>query len=422
MTDISKLAKLSGIDAQKTATQMFGMAVEQFGASPLTKIINDATGNSSSARKKDGSWYASSYASSMVNSQFRPKLKFLFRVEFLFHPDVLKAYGGQAKWQNNFSFLVKSVDRPKIDFEYEEVNKYNFRTKILKRIVHKDLSMSFIDDVGNNSYEFFRFMMMVHSPITRRSIYASQDITKAHATYTDGSGMVFTEGLGKSNDYAHRGVVNTDAGQPIQAIKVTQLFVNQTEKLDSSTKQVSFFFINPRMVSFDLDELNHESSEHNSFTMNFDFDFMVMSKMDSMEKLDTKKMVPPAGTAPGDAVPYGTGDKKTSASDPYTSLLAGIGGKAAQKLTSELLGKNIRKIPGLGSVADTLSSAASGLVSRGISDGVGLAVNSVKQSFARPSAAVVSDSSVAGSVHADYSTSTKSGFGADQASASNGSA
>lgn len=410
MADISSLLSQSGIDAQRTATEVFGAAVEDFGAGKLNEILRSSTGTGGTpaVNRNDGSWYATSYAHSLANSQFRPKMKFLFRVEFLFKDGVLEQFG-RADWQRNFTFLIKSVDRPKVDFEYEDVNQYNFRTKVLRQIKHRELTMTFIDDVGNNVYEFFRFMMMVHSPITRRSVYATQSIADAHVAYTTGSGMEFSQGLGDINDFAHRGAIGTDIGNVIQAIKVTQLFLNQTNQLDSATKQVSFFFINPRMVSFDLDDVNHEVSEPNLFTMQFDYDFMVMSKMDPLEVLPAEKQLPPKGSAPGDAVPVSSGGSSSSGSNnPYTAILAGVAGKAAQKITSSSIGKVVRQVPGLGSVADTLGNIATSMTK-----------SVVNQSIARPTRDVLVDSTTAGTDYAKYTTSI-GGFGPNQPAPTNG--
>lgn len=410
MADISQLVKASGIDAKRTAVELFGMAVEDFAAKPLNEALRTITGQPENppVDRNDGSWYATSYAHSLANSQFRPKMKFLFRVEFLFKDGVLEQFG-RTDWQRNFTFLIKAVDRPKVDFEYEEVNQYNFRTKVLKQIKHRELTMTFIDDVGNNVYEFFRFMMMVHSPITRRSVFATQNIADAHVAYSTGSGMEFSEGLGDINDFAHRGAIGTDIGNVIQAIKVTQIFLNQTNQLDDAAKQVSFFFINPRVVSFDLDDVNHEVSDPNLFTMQFDYDFMVMSKMDPLEVLPPEKQLPPKGSAPGEAGPVApSSSQQAGANNPYTAILAGVGARAAQRVTSETIGRVIRQVPGLGSVASTLGGIVQGITRQAI-NGIG----NVNQSFARPSRDVVVDSSTPGADKAKYTTSTGS-FGADQ--------
>jgi hypothetical protein len=282
----------------------------------------------------------------------------------------------------------------------------------LKNIKHRELTMTFLDDVGNNVYEFFRFMMMVHSPITRRSATAGFDIASAYATYSAGNGMLFTDGIsdpGVTNDFAHRGVIDTDMGGIIQAIKITQVFVDPsvTNGLSSAAKEVAFFFVNPRVVSFDLDDMNHEVSEANLFTMQFDYDFMAMTPMRVLQPLDPSKAMAPWKDAPGDIAPPATsGDQNAvGTNNPYTSILAGIAGRAAQKLTSETLGRAIRTVPGLGSVATTISGLSQG-VARDAVLGVGTTIN---QSFARPSRAAVYDSTVITPIPATYITSTGDG-------------
>jgi hypothetical protein len=406
MADIKQLLRASGIDAERTATDLFGNAVEQFAAGPLNDALKNAFGSGQPAtvNRNDGSWYATSYAHSLANSQFRPKLKFLFRVEFLFKPEILEQFGAQsAEWAKNFSFMIKTVDRPKVDFEYDEINQYNFRTKVLKQIKHRALTMTFMDDVGNNVHEFFRFMMMVHSPITRRSVGASFDIAAATALYTTGSGMKFSDSPSATTDFAHRGVMKSDVGNAIQAIKITQMFVQpgSPTALDTSAKEVAFFFINPRVESFDLDDLSHETSDINLFTMQFDYDFMVMSDMRTLETIDASKAMPPVGSAPGDAAPTGRapGSKNPQGEPGFGSFasrtLSAIGGRAAQKLTNEVLGRRIRQVPGLGSVADALG----GIVNRGVTGTLG----GISQSFAAPTRSIITDRATAG---ADFPTST----------------
>ncbi len=410
MADISQLVKSAGIDAKRTAVETFGMAVEDFAGTPINDYLRTVSGQNETAQvnRNDGSWYASSYAASLANSKFRPKLKFLFRVEFLFDDKVAAQFGisNTQEWKRNFTFLIKSVDRPKVDFEYEEINQYNFRTKVLKAIKHRELTMTFMDDVGNNVYEFFRFMMMVHSPITRRSANASQDIAKAYTAYT-GSGMEFTNEFGNVNDFAHRGTVNTALGNVIKAIKVTQFWLNNAEAITSAAHQVSFFFINPRVVSFDLDDVNHETSDPNLFTMQFDYDFMVMSKNDALEKLDASKKLPPVGSAPGDAGPPANSSQSSQGgNNPYSSILTGAAGRATQKLSSETIGRVVRQVPGLGSVAGTISGISGNMTKNFLTKGI-------NQAFARPTRGLVVDNSTVGADSATYATASGS-FGPGQ--------
>lgn len=416
MPDISDLARIAGVVPERTATQLFGMAVEEFAAQPINTVLQSALGTGEQpVNRNDGSWSATSYAAAFVNSQLRPKLKFMFRVEFLFKPNVLEQFASlSATWKNNFAFMVKSVDRPKVDFEYEDINQYNFHTKVLKRISHKELTITFMDDVGNNVHEFFRLMMMIHSPITRRSAGNAGGLADSNAPYGVGNGMLFSDDLMNINDFANRGVLSTDVGNAIQAIKVTQLYIQPGRSridLDTGAKEVSFLFVNPRIVAMDLEDLNHEANEANSFIMQFDYDFMIMGEQETFSGIPPEKSVPPVGTAPGEPSPTGAalgGLNEIGGNNPYTALLAGVGARAAQRITSETLGRSLRTIPGLGSVGDTLGGLVQGITRDRIN-----AFGNINQSAARPTRDVVMDASTAGRDSSSYSTSTGS-FGIDQ--------
>jgi hypothetical protein len=134
----------------------------------------------------------------------------------------------------------------------------------------------------------------------------------------------------------------------------------------------------------------------NLFTMQFDYDFMVMSDMRNLEPLPEGKGMPPVGGAPGEAAPTGRAPGSLNpqgGGDFYSRTLAAIGGRAAAKLTNEALGKYIRQVPGLGSVADTIG----GLVTQNVGGailGVGGAIN---QSFAAPTRDLVVDRSTVSS-------------------------
>ena len=421
MADISGLLKVSGINLERTATDIFGAVVEDFSKSTLEPGLRSVFGVSEQPLpdRNDGSWYATSYAHSLANTNTRPKLKFLFKVEFLFRKEIVEMYPNLAL--NNFVFSIKSVDRPKVDFEYEEVNRYNFRTKVLKQIKHRELTMSFHDDVGNQVYEFFRTMMLVHSPITRRSVGASHNIADQAASYATGHGMLFTNDKSSKVDFAHRGVINTEIGNAIQAIKIKQIFLQPSGNIHETAKEVAFFFMNPRVVSFDLDDVSHEVSDPNVFTMQFDYDFMVMSDMSTLQPIDTSKALAALPGAPSEPSPAQGASTSTSSGgglgDKITDMISSIGGRAAQKITSETVGKVLRSVPGLGGLASTVGSIANSVVRNGISNTVGTVQRSVSSptglfgsaniiSPANPS--IINDSSVIGGATYGLNTSNQS--------------
>ena len=202
---------------EKSATEKFGSVVDDFAKDKLSAAFGQKKQDGKqSANRNDGSWYATSYAASLAGHDYRPKLKFMFKVEFIFAQWAIQKFPDAFKdlQRNSFTFMVKQVDRPKIDFEYEEdINMYNFRTKVLKKIKHRPLTMIFMDDVGNRVFDFVRLLMMIHQPITEKSPLrdnSNRPPKPSSQTLPNGSGMAFSNHDRRSSgDNAHRGVVNS---------------------------------------------------------------------------------------------------------------------------------------------------------------------------------------------------------------------
>ena len=284
--DIKNLAQRSGVNLDLRALNTFGAAVEDFKRGGAIRSPPISSPEQQSTTPPNTTYSSASYAAALAGgTNWRPKLKFLFKVEFFFTQEakiLLNALTGATVNEldnNEFTFLIKTVDRPKIDFDYEDdVNMYNFRTKVLKKIRHRELTMTFMDDTGNRVINFFDNMMLLYSPITRRAINRIDQYGKPEP-YTKnepGSGMVFSSGtdVAAGGDLSHRGVINSPVGNAIESIRVKQMFVDLSAVPGDNLKQVCFDFINPRIVSFDLDDLSHETSEINLLTMQFDYDWM----------------------------------------------------------------------------------------------------------------------------------------------------
>lgn len=415
----------SQISLEKAATDSFGAVVEDFTRSTFSGA-GGAAGSQQQVNRNDGSWYSTSYAATLSGgSNYRPKLKFLFKVQFVFTEAAKQAYPAVfgSKSANDFTFMIKSVDRPKVDFEYEEdVNMYNFRTKVLKRIRHRDLTLTFMDDTGNRVFDFFRTLMMVHSPITRGQTL--RDGTLAYSSeslkLTRSSGMSFAGQLG---DSANRAVVNSTFGNSIEAIRVQQIFVDPSGSLETATKMVSFDFINPRIVSFDLDELSHEANDVNLLTMIFDYDWMEMVKVGSLGTAgapygdDQRQLVFPKGLngAPSDITPNRSsgvgsplqgGNKGSSGFiGSVTNSVSAVLGRSTSQLTSDIIGKAVQNVAGNnrfgtalgGIVSASVSGPIGGIVAGATRDRLGGLTSNLTSTDARATSRILSDSSTAGS-------------------------
>lgn len=429
--EISQIIRSTGNQLERQATSAFGAAVEDFVRGGLG-IARPGTGLPlpGELQPRTTIWDATSYAAALAGAtEFRPKLKFLFKVQFFFTPEIVQAFPDLAR--NDYTFMIKMVDRPKVDFEYEDdVNQYNYRTKVLKRIKHRELTVTFMDDVGNNVFDFFRTMLMIYSPITRDAIKRDNDPNSVPNArrFELGSGMAFSNIAsirqgGRSADVAHRAAVNTYAGNAITLIRVKQIFIDPSDSV-SKTRAVSsnfYDFINPRIVSFDLDDLNHESSDPNLLTMQFDYDWLEMTKNSGHQGLANGLGPVYAATVPSraggdvsgvvsDILLGRRGEVRSSPlsergkNNPFVDIVVNSGGQAAQAITRNAVDRAVRGIVGdgrfanstlgrvvTGGLTDALGSVTGqvgGLVSSGIRDSANGLVSTISSTVSTGSARI----------------------------------
>lgn len=272
MFDIGGLLGGTGIELEQVAHNAFGAAVDQYGQQTLGNIFSNSTGNPFTGHESQGSglnqgyvplpgahseWNTTPYATDLIN--FQPKHRFLFRV--MFEVTDTEAFGHlfAPAGPKVFQYIIKHIDKPTISFSYDDVNYYNFHTKVLKTITHDALSMTMIDDVQNTFYEFFRGYLLAHSPISR-----TYQTSESYRAMRD-NGFNFSD-KGQLPDSAIRGLLANNNHNILKSIKVFQYFAN-------GTKINEFHFVNPRILDFNFDEHSHEGGDQGSHcTIRFDYD------------------------------------------------------------------------------------------------------------------------------------------------------
>lgn len=218
------------------------------------------------------------YATDLI--KFAPKYKFLFVVQFEFDPEfneVIGKYGGKI----DPAFVVKSTTRPNVDFEYEDINMYNFRTKVAKKTTYQPITMKFIDDDRNNAFQFYTTYLKLLSPIANIDVELSK-VDPLQAYDLVGGGMGFESGTSPiSASWA-----NT-IGQLYAASIGTFGNSNATNGPETRNilRRISIFhvyrqgtlmnvmhFYNPKIIKMELDELDMASSEGTEVSFTFTYD------------------------------------------------------------------------------------------------------------------------------------------------------
>lgn len=352
MVDISNLLSTSNIHLEKAAVDLLGSQVNAYNKMQLGGIAADAfrqVSQINSARNPiiqdpggeifNGRFESTRFADDMV--PFAPKHRFLFKVFFTFSSPYAMD-GGNLEDQYVFSYMVKLIDKPKVTFEYEAVNHYNFRTQVLKSVKYDPLNITFYDDSQNRVLDFFVAYQRAHNPISRFMP------TNSEVSYKN-NGMNFAT-PGQDGDFysGNRGVLRNDEPRMLTNLVLRQYFGN-------GYHSNAFYFINPRIESFDFDNVDHEEgASGNSMTVSFGYDSLFVESYDSAPATPIPNQIAQVN---GDPHPWGRRDilGYGMPNSAFTSQQIGTAGRVARNV-SGMMGGAIGNIAGT-KVGDALRNS-----------------------------------------------------------------
>lgn len=184
---------------------------------------------------QSGTWEAIHYAQDLLNHQ--PKPKFLFKVKF---------EGFDTK---DYYYFVHRIDKPKVKLQHTDINYYNFRTRVLTHVTYDPMTITFLDESGNSVNEFFANYMKKRSGQANGNWGINSGFGAASSSLPYGS----------TTPKANKGY------SELTKITIEQIFAN-------GNMANRFEFANPRIESFDFDELNMDENAGSSLTMTFTYD------------------------------------------------------------------------------------------------------------------------------------------------------
>lgn len=202
-----------------------------------------------------------------------PKLKFYFTISFDFVEDMILASEDEKGSENlqDIKFGVRQITRPNPNIIYEDINYYNFMTKVATKVDFGVVTVTLYDDRKNRAHNIFKKYMEAVSPVT----------TNRKEKY------FLLQKLGQS-DASSIGPLTTSArNSPIKNIRVTHL-VNGTDQ------KVFYDYLNPKIQNVMLDELDMTQSDVNTITFTFIYDSFNIS---SNFGVQTKKKAVVPGNA-----------------------------------------------------------------------------------------------------------------------------
>jgi hypothetical protein len=416
MADISDIISQTGTQLEAEALRQFGAAVQDQVRGTLGSIFGVDQGQdgtvsaqSAAAGVRPVGYNLTKYAANIASGAggYNPKSKFLFRVKFTFVPEIAAELSklNQAnldELNENLTFVVKQIDLPKVQMQYEDVNMYNFKTKILTNTDFRELNLSFYDDVSNQTLSFINTYFQLLTPITR-SRYSLR-------TPLENYGFTFSTNLDAINTSLRGQLINNNT-QILSEMIIEQFYYTFDKTATSpinAYKVNQFSFTNPRITNLDISDQDHEQGGvPNIVSVILNFDSINIS----LATPASQRISPGIkgadifdGTFTG--APNISQDQAGRSNNPFIDIIAGQGQRAVKSTVQEILNKNLGTVAGgalsgaTAEIAGTLGSIANRTIRN--------ATAGISQAIAIPKIGPVSSDSASSSSQLANATRTSS--------------
>ncbi len=215
----------------------------------------------------------SPYAMDLVSRA--PKHKFMYVVEIVLNEPYVSAFNAiQENIAEELAFVTKRAARPNISFDYEEVNYYNFRSKVLKRHEYQPIAMSFYDDHNGKAITFWNNYLRAVSPQAEFGPAGSGTST----SLLEASGMNFEPGAdlsGSAQSSSGTSSLLSDANGVTPTTVINH--INLYHFYKSGTTYDIYTFINPKITELQLDELDMtQTGDGTEVAITFSYDALYM--------------------------------------------------------------------------------------------------------------------------------------------------
>lgn len=202
---------------------------------------------------------ASAYALDLIARA--PKHKFMFVVQFV------PASGYESIRNLDIAFMVHESTRPNIKYQTEDINFYNFRSKVITKTEFDPMTMKFYDDIRNDAGRFHAAVLKALTPVANFPTYNEFRNPEEKGMLFDKTGAAI-DGVsfqGRSSTASH-GPLNSGAGVTLfSEIILYHLF-------DAGRVMNVYRCYNPRITDLKLDELSMAESAPTSVELSFVYD------------------------------------------------------------------------------------------------------------------------------------------------------
>lgn len=197
----------------------------------------------------------SAYARDLI--QYAPKHNFMFMVKFVFQSDyenlgVQEHAKNQKSEEIKFHYLCKSFTRPSVNIDYEDVNMYNFHTKVAKRVTYDPVNVKLYDDIQNSSMVFLEKYLKIRSPVARHN----SNVGNLYELYGMDYGGVEAAEDGQAalpGSSASMGGLINENRSVLKQVEVYHIFAY-------GRRVNKYTYINPKIMQFNISDFDMEDT------------------------------------------------------------------------------------------------------------------------------------------------------------------
>ena len=212
---------------------------------------------------------ASPYAIDLIARA--PKHKFMFVVQ------IVPQFGYDELSNMDLAFAVKQSTRPNVKYIADDVNYYNYRSKVITKAEFEEMNMTFYDDMLNNAANFHAAYIKAMSPIANFEQWSGTVDFENGGMKFDNTSVISNTSIPTNRYASTTGPLLAENKTVLQEIRLFHLF-------DGGRKMNVYKFFNPRIVALTLDDLDMTTSgDGTSVQINFVYDSVFIATDVSFE-------------------------------------------------------------------------------------------------------------------------------------------
>ena len=237
----------------------------------------------------------------------RPKLKFNFTASFKFREPILILgnKSDNSRMDDELTFALKQASRPNPTVVYQDVNYYNYRTKVATKVDYGALNLTLYDDVENFGHDMYEQYLKAVSPIANirkeqvNDKFAVDQIKGPQNGAFNTQGTIIDTGTTITADTQDQidggtGSVGPLGNGPggeqglIEYITLRHWFWSDIERRGDESgdvpqiQYVEYQYLNPKIINMTLDELDMTQSDVSTIMMNFVYDSVFIDSPQSV--------------------------------------------------------------------------------------------------------------------------------------------